>query len=115
MTDITIYGSLLPVHYNKLNFIINNTYPINFYTEKQKDVYFYYEYKNTEIIFMTGYLLEGYFVLTNCDSNYIKTEMTKINDNNYTIYCSESYINIIFDYFVCNDTINIYLKFAYKN
>jgi hypothetical protein len=115
MTDISIYGSLSPVHYNKLNIIINSTYLINFYTEKQKYIYFYYKYKNTEIIFMNGYLLEGYFVLTYSDPNYIKTEMTKINNNNYTIYCSESYINIAFDYFVNNDTINVYLKFIFKN
>lgn len=115
MTDVSIYGSLSPLHYNNLNFIINTTYLINLYTEEQKNIYFYYTYKNTNIIFMNGYLLESYFVLIDEDINYIKNEMTKINHDNYTIFCSELNINIVFNYLVSNNVVNVYLQFVSKN
>jgi hypothetical protein len=114
MSNLSIYGSLFPMHYDKVHVVVNNTYLVNYYPDNNENIYFYYTYKNTEIKIINAYVFEGYLVIINSDFNYAVNEMTKINLNNYTVYCSNPRINITFDYQVYGDNIMIYLNFIYN-
>lgn len=111
MSQLSIYGSLSPVHYNNVHIMANNTHIINYYPNNSENVYFYYEYNNDKIIIINAYVYDGFLVIIDTDLNYVTNEMTKINQKNYTVYCSNPHINIIFDYRVCDGDIIIYLKF----
>lgn len=126
-STLNIYGNMQQLYFNDVNIIIDDVYYLKYNCEYnyeetcfEERIYFYYYYgeNNDEIRFINAVLNKnGKIRILNSDLSYLQNEMTKITNNNYTIYCSNPSITLNMEYDVnCDNNNKIDVKFVfYKN
>jgi len=122
---LNVNGLMESLFYHNVNIIINDIYYLKYNgeyeeTNFEEKIYFYYNFgdNNDEVRFINAVLgRNGKIRILNSDLSYVQNELSRVTNNNYTVYCSNPSIIMNIEYEVnSNNNNKLDVKFSfYKN